>query len=90
MKDNQKLPWYTVSLLISILGAISIILLFGVRYYNEHGIVFWTIILAWACVLIGSTTEISRLERVRKILVQEKDEEISKLKSEIDELKNKS
>ena len=87
MKEGKKLPWYTVSLLISVLGAISIILLFGVRYYNEHGIVFWTIILAWACVLIGSTTEISRLERMRKLITHEKDDEISKLKDEISELK---
>ena len=87
MKESKKLPWYTVSLLISVLGAVSIILLFGVRYYNEHGIVFWTIILAWACVLIGSTTEISRLERERKLMTLEKDGEISKLKEEISELK---
>lgn len=87
MKDSQKVPWYTVSLLISILGAVSIILLFGVRYYNEHGIVFWTIVLAWACVLIGSTTEISRLERARKETVIDKDKIIDGLEKEIAELK---
>lgn len=87
MKDSQKVPWYTVSLLISILGAVSIVLLFGVRYYNEHGMVFWSIILAWACVLIGSTTEISRLERSRKEVIADKNGVIAKLEKEIEELK---
>lgn len=44
MKKTEKrqtvMPWYTISLMLTILGAISIVMLFIVYYYNEQGIIF--------------------------------------------------
>jgi len=76
---RHQLPWYSISLLLTILGAISIILLFGVHYYNEHGIVFWCIIFAWIAILLGAALEIGRLEKLRRKIENEKDQLIIEL-----------
>ena len=79
MKKKKLLPWYTISLLLTFLGAISIVLLFGVRFYNDSGVVFWSIIAAWITILLVTTMEIGRQENVRRIIEKEKDELIKKL-----------
>ena len=81
-KDHQ-LPWYSISLLLTILGAVSIILLFGVYFYNEHGIVFWSIIIAWVAILLGAAMEIGRQEKLRRKLESEKKQLIIELSQEL-------
>lgn len=68
MEDLMKksLPWFAISLLITILGAISIFFLFGVRYYNENGVVFWSILIAWITILLVASVEIGRQEKLRQ------------------------
>jgi len=76
-------PWYAISLLLTILGAISIFFLFGVRFYNENGVVFWSILIAWITILLVASVEIGRQEKLRQKIEKEKDELIKKL-SEIE------
>ncbi len=76
-------PWYAISLLLTILGAISIFFLFGVRFYNENGVVFWSILIAWITILLVASVEIGRQEKLRQQIEKEKDELIKKL-SEIE------
>jgi len=63
---KKSLPWFAISLLITILGAISIFFLFGVRYYNENGVVFWSILIAWITILLVASVEIGRQEKLRQ------------------------
>lgn len=79
MKKHKVLPWYTISILLTILGAISIVLLFGVYFYNDSGIVFWSILLAWITILLAASIEIGRQEKLRRIIEEEKDKLIKKL-----------
>ena len=79
MKKKKLLPWYTISILLTILGAISIVLLFGVYFYNDSGIVFWSILLAWITILLTASIEIGRQEKLRRIIEEEKDKLIKKL-----------
>lgn len=76
---KKVFPWYAISLLITILGAISIFFLFGVRYFNENGVVFWSILIAWITILLVAAIEIGRQEKQRQIIEKEKDELIKKL-----------
>lgn len=85
-KRKKELPWYTVTMLLTVLGAISIFMLFGVYFYNEHGIVFWSIIVSWITILLSATLEISRQEKLRHDIINEKNKEISALKDEINKL----
>ena len=79
MEKKKLLPWYTISILLTILGAISIVLLFGVYFYNDSGIVFWSILLAWITILLAASIEIGRQEKLRRIIEEEKDKLIKKL-----------
>ncbi len=79
MKKNKVLPWYTISLCLTILGAISIVLLFGVYFYNDNGVVFWAILVAWITILLVATMEIGRQEKLRRTIEEEKDELIKEL-----------
>ncbi len=85
---KKELPWYTITMLLTVLGAISIFMLFGVYFYNEQGIVFWSIIVSWITILLGATLEISRQERLRLDTIKEKNEEIAKLKKQLEDLKS--
>ncbi|MBC8416634.1 MAG: hypothetical protein H8E11_09420 [Candidatus Cloacimonetes bacterium] len=76
---RHQLPWYSISLLLTILGAVSIILLFGVYFYNEQGIVFWSIIVAWIAILLGAAMEIGRQEKLRRKMESEKEQLIIEL-----------
>lgn len=79
MKEHKVLPWYTISILLTVLGAISIVLLFGVYFYNDNGVVFWAILVAWITILLAATMEIGRQEKLRRTIEEEKDELIKKL-----------
>jgi len=79
MKKHKVLPWYTISILLTVLGAISIVLLFGVYFYNDNGVVFWAILVAWITILLAATMEIGRQEKLRRTIEEEKDELIKKL-----------
>ena len=79
MKKSKALPWYTISILLTVLGAISIVLLFGVYFYNDNGVVFWSILVAWITILLAATMEIGRQEKLRRTIEEEKDELINKL-----------
>lgn len=85
--EKHQLPWYSISLLLTILGAVSIILLFGVYFYNEHGIVFWSIIVAWLAILLGAAIEIGRQEKLRRKIESEKEQLIIELSQALE--KNK-
>lgn len=79
LKKKDQLPWYTISLLLTVLGAISIILLFGMHFYSEHGIVFRSIVFSWFIILLAAALEISRLERSRRKINEEKEKLIIEL-----------
>ena len=87
---KHQLPWYSISLLLTILGAVSIILLFGVHYYNEHGIVFWCIIFAWIVILLGAAIEIGRQEKLRRKVESEKEQLIIELSQALSKNKTES
>ena len=87
MKKYKVLPWYTISLFLTILGAISIVLLFGVYFYNDNGIVFWSILIAWITILLVATMEIGRQEKLRRTIEEEKDELIKELSKTVKENK---
>ncbi len=63
---KKVLSWFTISLLLTTLGAISIFLLFGVYYYNDNGIVFWSILIAWITILLVASMEIGRQEKLKQ------------------------
>lgn len=87
---KKILPWYAISLLLTILGAISIFFLFGVRFYNENGVVFWSILIAWITILLVAAVEIGRQEKLRQKIETEKDELIKKLsEAEANNIDNK-
>ncbi|MCD4797260.1 MAG: sensor histidine kinase [Candidatus Cloacimonetes bacterium] len=65
-KLKRQMPWYTISIFLTILGTISIILLFFVYYFIRTDIIFWCIQVSWITVLLGSTIEICRQESLRK------------------------
>ena len=80
---GNKLPWYTISLLITILGAISIILFFGLYYFGTSGFVFWVIVITWAIILITATLEISRLEALQKFIIKDYEKKIKELEEKL-------
>ncbi len=84
---HHQLPWYSISLLLTVLGAVSIILLFGVYFYNEHGIVFWSIIVAWLAILLGAAIEIGRQEKLRRKIESEKEQLIIELSQALEKSK---
>ena len=65
-KLKRQMPWYTISIFLTILGTLSIILLFFVYYFIRTDIIFWCIQVSWITVLLGSTIEICRQESLRK------------------------
>lgn len=79
----NKLPWYTISLLITILGALSILLLFGVYHFGTTGILFWIIVSVWVIILISATMEISRLEALQKQIIKKYQAEIKELREQL-------
>ena len=91
MKKTEKrqtvMPWYTISLMLTILGAISIVMLFIVYYYNEQGIIFWSIIISWFVILLVVLLEIGRLERKHLELRKQKDQKIAELEKALAEKK---
>jgi len=87
MRSGFKLPWYSITLLNTILGAISIIIYFGVYFFGDIGWAFWAIIFSWATILITTTIEICRLENQRTKTIKTAQHEIEELKAEIKRLK---
>ncbi len=81
---RNKLPWYTISLLITVLGAISIVLFFGLYYFGASGFIFWAIVCSWIIILIITTLEISRLEALQKFIIKEYESRIEELQKEIE------
>jgi hypothetical protein len=86
-RKKRELPWYTITLLQTILGAISILMLFAVHFYHEYGIVFWSIIVSWITILLTTTLEISRQERSRQDIIRKKNAKIVELEEQIMGLK---
>jgi O-antigen/teichoic acid export membrane protein len=84
-KNKKDFPWYVVSLMLTILGAISIVMLFVVYYYNERGIVFWSIIISWFVILMAALLEIGRLEKQQRTLREQKDLRIAELEKALAE-----
>lgn len=82
---NNKLPWYTISLLITVLGAISIILFFGLYYFGSSGFIFWMIVGLWSFILIVTTLEISRLEALHKFINKEYEKIIQDLQKQLED-----
>ncbi|MFC1887290.1 hypothetical protein ACFLYK_00600 [Candidatus Cloacimonadota bacterium] len=87
MNRSKDLPWYTITLLNTILGALSIIIYFGVYMYGDKGWAFWAIIICWAVILITTNIEICRLDFNQKKIIKESEQEIAQLKEEIERLK---
>ena len=85
MKDNNKIrsSWFIISILITILGAMSILLLFLMQYYDTRGIFFWTAIALWIIILIV----IAFIFCVHDSIEKKQNSLIQKLKNTIEELK---
>ncbi|MBN1948372.1 MAG: hypothetical protein JW784_01380 [Candidatus Cloacimonetes bacterium] len=82
-KRIKPLPWYSISLLITLLGAISIVLFFGIYSWGWSAFIFWVIIACWAVILIGATYEISRQEFYYRQLIREMKDKINQLEKEL-------
>ncbi len=82
---KSKIPWFTNSILLTVLGAITIFVLFGIFYFHEQGTIFWTVAISWSIILIFGALEISRQEIEKKKL----EEENKRLKKELEKLQNK-
>ena len=65
-KLKRRIPWYIISVLLTILGSISIVLLFISYFVIHNNTFFWCLLISWITILIVSTIEISILERHRK------------------------
>ena len=54
MKNNNKTKsyWFISSILITILGAMSILMIFLMQFYETRGIFFWTALASWIIILI--------------------------------------
>ncbi len=85
MKDNNKTKssWFIISILITILGAMSIILLFLMQYYETRGIFFWTALASWIIILIVMAVIFCVHDSIEK----KQNNLIQKLKNTIEELK---
>ncbi|MDO9578489.1 MAG: hypothetical protein Q7J16_11440 [Candidatus Cloacimonadales bacterium] len=86
-KKQTGMPWYIISLMLTTLGAISIVMLFIVYYYKEQGIVFWSIIISWFVILLVALLEISRLEHKHLKLREQYDKKIAELEKALAEKK---
>jgi len=51
-KNNTSIYWFISSILVTILGAMSILLLFMVQFYQTQGVIFWSIVISWITILI--------------------------------------
>jgi len=65
-KLKRRVPWYIISVLLTILGSISIVLLFLSYFVIHNDTFFWCLLISWIAILIVSTVEISLLESHRK------------------------
>ena len=65
-KLKRRIPWYIISVLLTILGSISIVLLFISYFAVQNDTFFWCLLISWTTILIISTFEISILESHRK------------------------
>ena len=83
--DQNSLPWYIISLMLTILGAISIIMLFVVHFYRVWGVVFWSIVISWSVILLVILFELGRLERKRRELMKVKDAKIAELEKALED-----
>ena len=75
----KNLPWFTNAILLSILGAISIFLLFGIYFFQDQGTVFYTVVFAWSVILIFTSIEISRQEVEKSKLKKDYDKVLKEL-----------
>lgn len=87
MKKQQNLPWYTIPLLNTILGALSIVIYFGVYLYGDQGWAFTAIIICWTVILITTNIEISRLDVLQKKIIKDSEKKIAELQKELEEYK---
>jgi uncharacterized membrane protein (DUF106 family) len=87
MGRKNNLPWYTIPILNTILGALSIIIYFGVYLYGDKGFAFWAVIICWAAIIISTNIEVSRLYVNQKKFMENTTDEVNKLKEEIAKLK---
>ena len=65
-KLKRRVPWYIISALLTILGSISIVLLFMSYFVIHNDTFFWCLLISWITILIASAIEISVLENNRK------------------------
>jgi len=79
-KLKSRLPWYSIPILMAILGAVSVVLMFAVYFFNDRGVVFYSIIFSWLVILIIAGLEIGRLEKLRKKIQDEHEKYIEDLK----------
>ena len=76
---RKQIPWFTNALLLTILGAISILLLFGVYYFQDQGTVFYIVIFSWSVILIFATVEIGRQEVEKSKIKEDYDKVLKEL-----------
>jgi len=87
MKDNNKIRsyWFISSILITILGAMSILLIFLMQYYDTRGIFFWAALASWIIILFVIAVIFcvhDSIDKKQNILIQELKNTIEELKKE--------
>ncbi len=88
MKNTRHTsPWFINSILIIILGGISIVLLFCMNYYQTTRIFLWAVIIAWSIILIVTAFIVGYQEQTKRKILKEQDQVIQHLKLTIEDLK---
>jgi len=93
MKDinKKRSSWFITSILITILGAMSILLLFLMQYYETRGIFFWATLASWIIILIVMAVMFCVQEGISRKIEKSQNDIIQELKKTIEELeKDKS
>lgn len=86
-KKDHTSPWFINSILIVILGGISIVLLFCMNYYETTKIFLWAIIIAWVFILIVTAIIFGMQEQTRRTIEKDQNQIINDLKQSIEDLK---
>jgi len=86
-KKKKGMPWFAIPMMLSILSAVSIFMLFLVRYYNDWGVIFWSIVISWSVILFVILLELGRIENNRRKIMDEKNKKIIELEKALSEKK---
>lgn len=84
--NKKRSSWFISSILITILGAMSILLLFLMQYYETRGIFFWATLASWIIILIVMAVMFCVQEGISRKIEEKQNDIIQELKNTIEEL----